>query len=87
MTDIAATAALTATIHSSLTLINASATTGGVAIFAGATNNSGAGHFQNGGNLNANITITYTGSRSRAARLTAVAAGTDRPHPSRRRFC
>jgi hypothetical protein len=62
VTDIAATAASPTTIHSSLTLINASATpAGGVEIFAGATNTSGAGNFANGASLNANITITYTG--------------------------
>jgi len=32
-----------------------------VAIFAGATNTSGAGNFANGASLNANITIIYTG--------------------------
>ena len=61
VTDIAATAASPTKIHSSLTLIDASATTGGVEIYAGATNTSGAGHFKNGGDLNTNITITYTG--------------------------
>ena len=62
VTDIAATAASPTTIHSSLTLINASATpAGGVEIFAGATNTSGAGNFANGASLNANVTITYTG--------------------------
>jgi hypothetical protein len=61
VTDIAATAASPTTIHSSLTLINASATTGGVDIFAGATNTSGAGKFENGGSLPANVTISYTG--------------------------
>ena len=78
VTDIDATAASPTTIHSSLTLINASATTGGVAIFASATNTSGAGHFQNGGNLNANITITYTGLRSRAARALMLLRTTPR---------
>jgi hypothetical protein len=61
VTDIAATASLPTKIHSSLTLINASATTGGVDIFAGATNTSGAGNFQNGESLNPNVTVTYTG--------------------------
>jgi hypothetical protein len=61
VTDIAATATSPTTIHSSLTLINASATTGGVAISAGATNTSAAGSFDDGASLNANITITYTG--------------------------
>jgi hypothetical protein len=61
VTDIAATAASPTTIHSSLTLIDASATTGEVVIEAGATNTSGAGNFQNGGSLPANVTITYTG--------------------------
>ena len=61
VTDIAATAASPTKIHSSLTLIDASATTGGLEIFAGATNTSGAGDFENGGSLNANVTITYTG--------------------------
>ena len=61
VTDIAATAAPT-TIHSSLKLIDASATPfGGVTIAAGATNTSGAGSFDNGASLNANVTITYTG--------------------------
>jgi hypothetical protein len=61
VTDIAATAATPTTIHSSLTLINASATTGGVTIDAGATNTSSSGQFLNGATLNANVTITYTG--------------------------
>jgi len=62
VTDIAAAAASPTTIHSSLKLIDASATpAGGVVIFAGATNTSGAGNFANGASLNANITITYTG--------------------------
>jgi hypothetical protein len=61
VTDIAATAASPTKIHSSLTLIDASATTGHVDIFAGATNTSGAGPFHNGASLNPNITITYTG--------------------------
>jgi hypothetical protein len=61
VTDIADTAASPTRIHSALKLIDASATTGGVDIFAGAINASGAGNFQNGGSLNANITITYTG--------------------------
>jgi hypothetical protein len=61
VTDIAATATSPTKIASSLTLIDASATTGGVEILAGATNRSSAGHFENGASLNANITITYTG--------------------------
>jgi hypothetical protein len=61
VTDIAATAASPTTIHSSLTLIDASATTGELVIEAGATNTSGAGKFENGGSLPANVTITYTG--------------------------
>jgi hypothetical protein len=61
VTDIAATATLPTKIQSSLTLIDASATTGFVSIFAGATNTSGAGNFDNGASLNANVTITYTG--------------------------
>jgi hypothetical protein len=61
VTDIAATAASPTTIHSSLTLINASATTGGVNIEAGATNTSSDGQFLNNASLNANVTITYTG--------------------------
>jgi hypothetical protein len=48
-------------IASSLTLIDASATTGGVEIYAGATNTSGAGAFVDGDFLAANVTITYTG--------------------------
>ena len=47
--------------HSSLTLIDASATTGGVKIYAGATNTSSDGAFVDGGSLSANVTITYTG--------------------------
>jgi hypothetical protein len=43
VTDIGATATSLTTIHSSLKLIDASATTGGVTILAGATNTSGAG--------------------------------------------
>jgi hypothetical protein len=61
VTDIAATASKATTIHSSLTLIDASATTGRVEIFAGATNTGGAGNFENGDSLNGNVTITYTG--------------------------
>ena len=61
VTDIAATATSPKTIHSSLTLVDTSATTGGVTIFAGATNTNGTGNFQNGGSLNPNVTITYTG--------------------------
>jgi hypothetical protein len=59
VTDIAATAPTL--IHSSLTLVDASTTTGGVTIYAGATNTSGEGAFDNGASLNADITITYTG--------------------------
>jgi hypothetical protein len=61
VTDIAATAASPTTIHSSLTLINASATTGTVDILAGATNTRSAGSFDDGAILNANVTVTYTG--------------------------
>jgi hypothetical protein len=61
VTDIAATAASPIKIHSSLTLIDASTTTGELDILAGATNSSGSGIFKNGGSLNANVTITYTG--------------------------
>jgi hypothetical protein len=61
VTDITATAASPTTIHSSLTLINALATSGGVTILAGATNTTGGGNFQNGWSLNANIRISYTG--------------------------
>jgi hypothetical protein len=61
VTDIAAKAASPTTIHSSLTLIDASATTGVVDISAGATNTSSEGSFNNGGSLNANVTVTYTG--------------------------
>jgi hypothetical protein len=42
-------------------LIDASATTGHVDIYAGATNTSGVGPFVDGASLNPNITITYTG--------------------------
>ena len=61
VTDIAATAAFPTKIHSSLTLIEASATTGDLQIYAGATNTSGAGQFANGRSLDPNVTITYTG--------------------------
>jgi hypothetical protein len=61
VTDIGATATSPTKIHSSLSLIDASATTGGVNIGAGATNTSGNGSFGNGASLNPNITITYTG--------------------------
>jgi hypothetical protein len=61
VTDIAATATSPTKIHSSLTLIDASATTGHVRILAGATNTSGAGNFEDGASLNPNVTITYTG--------------------------
>ena len=61
VTDIGATAFSPTKIHSSLTLIDASATTGGLEIFAGATNTGGAGSFENGASLNPNVTITYTG--------------------------
>ena len=61
VTDIAASATSPTTIHSSLKLIDASATTGQLEIYAGATNTSGGGLFENGGSLNPNITITYTG--------------------------
>jgi hypothetical protein len=53
VTDIAATATSPTKIASSLTLIDASATTGGVDIVAGATNTSGAGPFDNGASLDA----------------------------------
>jgi hypothetical protein len=61
VTDIAATATSPTTIHSSLRLIDASASTGPLEIAAGATNTSGAVNFSNGESLNANVTITYTG--------------------------
>jgi hypothetical protein len=61
VTDIAAKAASPTTIHSLLTLIDASATRGGVQIEAGATNTSSDGQFLNFASLNANVTITYTG--------------------------
>jgi hypothetical protein len=61
VTDIAATATSPTTIHSSLRLIDASASTGPLEIAAGATNTSGAINFGNGESLNANVTITYTG--------------------------
>jgi hypothetical protein len=61
VTDIAATAASPTKIASSLKLIDASATTGQVEIYAGATNTSGGGAFENGESLNNNVTITYTG--------------------------
>jgi hypothetical protein len=61
VTDIAATATSPTKIASSLKVIDASATTGGVDIIAGATNTSGAGPFHDGTILNPNITITYDG--------------------------
>jgi hypothetical protein len=61
VTDIAATASSPKTIHSSLKLIDGSATTGKLTIWAGATNTSADGLFDNGDSLNANVTITYTG--------------------------
>jgi len=61
VTDIAATATSPTTIHSSLKLIDASATTGFVQLYTGATNTSSAGHFVNGSTLNSNITVTYDG--------------------------
>jgi hypothetical protein len=57
VTDIAAKA--NHGVLSSLTLIDASAATGQVDIFAGATNRSSAGSFENGGTLNANVAISY----------------------------
>jgi len=61
VTESAATATAPTTIQSSLTLIDASATTGGVTIFAGATNKADEGEFQNDRSINADVTITYTG--------------------------
>jgi hypothetical protein len=60
VTDIDATATSPVTVHSSLTLIDASATTSGVEIFVGATNTGGT-VFANGTILNPNVTITYDG--------------------------
>ena len=69
VTDIAATATSPTKIASSLTLIDASATTGEVKIFAGATNTSGAGNFDNGeGASTPTLRSPIPGSRSRAAR-------------------
>jgi hypothetical protein len=61
VTDIAAIPTSPTTIHSSLRLVDASATSGPVEILAGATNTTGAGNFQNGESLNPNVTVTYTG--------------------------
>jgi hypothetical protein len=61
VTDIAAMAATPTTIHSSLTLIDASATTGALRIFAGATNTGFGDNFDNGESLDSLVTITYTG--------------------------
>jgi hypothetical protein len=61
VTDTAATATSPTTIQSSLKLIDASGTTGGVTIAAGATNASGAGNFFDGASPNPDVTITYTG--------------------------
>jgi hypothetical protein len=63
VTDLAATAVSPTTIHSALTLIDASATTGLVRIFAGATNTPGAGSFVNGGSLNASVTADSSSQR------------------------
>jgi hypothetical protein len=52
VTDIGAAATSPTTVHSSLTLIDASAATGDLEISAGATNTSSAGQFDNGGILN-----------------------------------
>jgi hypothetical protein len=61
VTDSAISAAgVATTTAASLTLIDASATTGGVVIMAGASNVA-AGAYVNGGTLAANNTITYTG--------------------------
>jgi hypothetical protein len=48
------------TIHSSLTLINASATSGPVTIYAGATNTPSNGAYEDGASFG-NVTVTYTG--------------------------
>ena len=72
VTDIGATAFSPTKIHSSLTLIDASATTGGLEIFAGATNTGGAGSFENGASLNPNVTITYTGLTIRGGSDTSI---------------
>ena len=61
VTDIAATATSPTTIHSSLKLIDASATTSVMQLYAGATNTSSEGEFHKGSTLNSNITITYDG--------------------------
>jgi hypothetical protein len=61
VTDVERMASSATTIHSSLTLIDASKTTGGVGILAGATNTSSAGSFDDRANLNANVTIKYNG--------------------------
>jgi hypothetical protein len=60
VTDIDATATSPVTIHSSLTLVDASATTSEVDILVGATNTGGT-VFANGTILNSNVTITYDG--------------------------
>ena len=72
VTDIGATAFSPTKIHSSLTFIDASATTGGLEIFAGATNTGGAGSFKNGASLNPNVTITYTGLTIRGGSDTSI---------------
>jgi hypothetical protein len=61
VTDIAARAVSPTTIHLSLKLIDASATTGQLFILAGATNTGFGGNFDNGGSLDSLVTVTYTG--------------------------
>jgi len=61
VTDIAATATSPTTIQSSLKLIDASATTSFMQLYAGATNTGSAGELHDGSTLNSNITITYDG--------------------------
>ena len=48
-------------LHSSLTLIDASAMNGDVSIFGGASNTAGAGNYLDGGGPNSGVTITYSG--------------------------
>jgi hypothetical protein len=61
VTDTSATAIWPTTIASSLKLIDASATTGAVEIYAGATNTPGSGDYKDGQAPNADVTTTYTG--------------------------
>ena len=83
VTDVNAKAASATAIHSSLTLIDASATSGGVIIYAGATNTSGAGDFQDGSGSTPISRSPIPGLRLRAARATISSRTTPRTVSSR----